>query len=138
MNVIMRKKTVPPYFRAQSPCHYCCRQNEADAQFCNDCGKPLTKGAAARVAVAAGSRSGGVSRTSGPPAPGMGAATAEAPCPVCGTGITAHSGPERRLIPDRRAEHSHTLGLLPRTATELPRFERGHAAAASRRTRGRL
>ena len=121
---------------ALSACHYCGRQNEADAQFCNDCGKPLTKGAAARVAVAAGSRSGGVSRTSGPPAPGMGAATAEAPCPVCGTVITAHSGPERRFIPDRRADHSLTLVLLSEMATELQRFERRHVATAIGRTEG--
>ena len=121
---------------ALSACHYCGRQNEADAQFCNDCGKPLTKGAAARVAVGAGSRSGGVSRTSGPPAPGMGAATAEAPCPVCGTVITAHSGPERRFIPDRRADHSLTLVLLSEMATELQRFERRHASTAIGRTEG--
>ena len=121
---------------ALSACQYCGRQNEADAQFCNDCGKPLTKGAAARVAVAAGSRSGGVSRTSSPPGPGMGAATAEAPCPLCGTVITAHSGPERRFIPDRRADHSLTLVLLSEMATELQRFERRHASTAIGRTEG--
>src|SRR6267143_210630 len=94
---------------ALSACQYCGRQNEADAQFCNDCGKPLTKAAVVRAAVAAGSRSGGVSRTSGPPAPGMGAAAdPPAPCPLCGTIVTAHSGggPERRFSPDRRSDHS--------------------------------
>jgi len=66
----------------------------------------------------------------------MGAATAEAPCPLCGTVITAHSGPERRFIPDRRADHSLTLVLLSEMATELQRFERRHAATAIGRTEG--
>jgi pSer/pThr/pTyr-binding forkhead associated (FHA) protein len=123
---------------ASAPCQYCGRQNEADAQFCNDCGKPLTQGAAVRAAVAAGSRGGVVSRTSGPPAPGTGAAGQEAPCPVCGTVITAHGGPDRRLIPDRRADHSYTLVLLSEMATELQRFDRKHTSTAIGRTEGDL
>src|ERR1041385_8805133 len=35
-------------------CHYCGRQNEPTAQFCSDCGKPLTQAAAARAAAMAG------------------------------------------------------------------------------------
>ncbi len=124
---------------ALSACQYCGRQNEADAQFCNDCGKPLTKAAVARAAVAAGSRSGGVSRTSGPPAPGMGAAAdPPAPCPLCGTIVTAHSGggPEHRFSPDRRSDHSLTLVLLSEMATELQRFDRKQSSTAIGRTEG--
>src|SRR2546428_2349982 len=130
---------VPPYLMALSACQYCGRQNEADAQFCNDCGKPLTKSAVARAAVAAGSRSGGVSRTSGPPAPGMGAAPdPPAPCPLCGAIVTAYSGggPERRFSPDRLSDHSLTLGLLSEMATELQRFERRQNSTAIGRTEG--
>src|SRR5207245_6987927 len=97
---------------ALSACQYCGRQNEADAQFCNDCGKPLTKSAVARAAVAAGSRSGGVSRTSGPPAPGMGAAPdPPAPCPLCGAIVTAYSvgGPVPRLNPHRLSDRFRTI-----------------------------
>jgi len=36
-----------------SACTFCGRQNEAGAQFCTDCGKPLTQAAAAKAAVAA-------------------------------------------------------------------------------------
>src|SRR5258705_10371742 len=74
---------------ALSACQYCGRQNEAGAQFCSDCGKPLTHAAAARAAVAAGGGGGGVvSRTSGPPSPG--GAPADAPCPLVGTRVTSH------------------------------------------------
>src|SRR5258708_13521960 len=77
---------------ALSACQYCGRQNEAGAQFCSDCGKPLTHAAAARAAVAAGGGGGGVvSRTSGPPSPG--GAPADAPCPLCGTMVTSHGTP---------------------------------------------
>src|SRR3989454_2233365 len=72
-----------------SACQYCGRQNETGAQFCTDCGKPLTKAAAARAAVAAGGGGGVVSRTSGPGSPG--GAPADAPCPLCGAMVTAHS-----------------------------------------------
>src|SRR3989442_13989640 len=103
-----------------SACLYCGRQNETGAQFCTDCGKPLTKAAAARAAVAAGGGGGVVSRTSGPGSPG--GAPADAPCPLCGAMVTAHSasdggggggggGQERRLIPGRRPDHALILGL---------------------------
>src|SRR6059036_1558072 len=100
---------------ALSACQYCGRQNDADAQFCTDCGKPLTKAAAARAAVASGGGGGVVSRTSRPGSPG--GAPADAPCPLCGSMVTPHgtagggtggSGGggggvlDRRLIPDRR------------------------------------
>ena len=130
-----------------SACHYCGRQNDAGAQFCSDCGKPLTKAAAARAAVAsgAGGEGGGggggglVSRTSGPPSPGT--AAADAPCPLCGTVVAAHGGGtgearDRRSIPDRRSEHSLTLILVSEMATEVARFERKTAATTIGRTEG--
>src|SRR2546425_788943 len=103
-----------------SACQYCGRQNETGAQFCTDCGKPLTKAAAARAAVAAGVGGGVVSRTSGPGSPG--GAPADAPCPLCGamvpsqgTGGGGAAGSvgtgggggvlDRRLLPHRRSEH---------------------------------
>ena len=118
-----------------SPCQYCGRQNEADAQFCSDCGKPLTKAAAARAAVAAGGGGGGVvSRTSGPPSPG--GAPADAPCPLCGTVVTSHGGPDRRFSPDRRSDYSLTLVLISEMATEVQRFERKHNSTTIGRSEG--
>ncbi len=127
---------------ALSACQFCGRQNDVGAQFCSDCGKPLTKAAAARAAVAAGGGGGGggglVSRTSGPGAGG--GAAADAPCPLCGS-VVAHSagtggGGDRRLIPDRRSDHSLTLVLVSETATEVARFERKHATTTIGRTEG--
>lgn len=123
-----------------SPCHYCGRQNEAGAQFCTDCGKPLTKAAAARAAVAAGGGGGGVvSRTSGPPMPGS--AAADAPCPVCGSIVSAHGegggeGPDRRFTPDRRSDHALTLVLISEMATEVQRFERKQTSTTIGRAEG--
>src|SRR3989475_6882660 len=133
---------------ALSACQYCGRQNDAGAQFCSDCGKPLTKAAAARAAVAAGGGGGGVvSRTSGPGSPG--GAPADAPCPLCGAMVTAHSasdggggggagggGHDRRLIPDRRTEHSLTLVLVSEMATEVAHFERKSSTTTIGRTEG--
>src|SRR6266550_3025149 len=134
---------------ALSACQYCGRQNEAGAQFCSDCGKPLTQAAAARAAVAAGGGGGGgggvVSRTSGPPSPG--GAPADAPCPLCGSMVTSHGTAgggtgggggvlDRRLIPDRRSEHSLTLVLVSEMATEVARFERKHMFTTIGRTEG--
>ena len=124
---------------ALSACQYCGRQNEAGAQFCSDCGKPLTKAAAARAAVAAGGGGGVVSRTSGPASPG--GAPADAPCPLCGSVVTAHSASpggahDRRFIPDRRSDHSLILVLVSELATEVARFERRTAATTIGRTEG--
>src|SRR6266702_4190539 len=117
---------------ALSACQFCGRQNDAGAQFCSDCGKPLTKAAAARAAVAAGGGGGLVSRTSGPES--ARGAPADAPCPLCGSVVGAHGGGagsvgsgDRRLIPDRRSDHSLTLVLVSEMATEVARFEREHA-----------
>jgi pSer/pThr/pTyr-binding forkhead associated (FHA) protein len=124
-----------------SACTYCGRQNEVGAQFCTDCGKPLTQAAAARAAVAAGGRGGGsggaggglVSRTSGPPTAAE-LAGEPAPCPVCGS-VTPHSA-DRRLTPDRRSDHSLTLVLISEMATEVQRFERKHASTTIGRSEG--
>jgi pSer/pThr/pTyr-binding forkhead associated (FHA) protein len=135
---------------ALSACQYCGRQNESGAQFCTDCGKPLSKAAAARTAVAAGGGGGVVSRTSGPPSPG--GAPADAPCPLCGSTVTPHGTAgggtggtggtggggvhNRRLIPDRRSEHSLTLVLVSEMAAEVARFERKHTFTTIGRTEG--
>ena len=123
-----------------SPCQYCGRQNDAGAQFCSDCGKPLTKAAEARAAVAAGGGGGLVSRTSGPPSPG--AAAADAPCPLCGTvpardsGAGARDSHDRRSISDRRSDHSLTLILVSEMATEVARFERNQTSTTIGRMEG--
>lgn|SRR5574341_1108925 len=127
-----------------SACQYCGRQNDAGAQFCSDCGKPLTKAAAARAAVAAGGGAGIVSRTSGPPSPGT--APADAPCPLCGSVVSAPGagaggpagggGHDRRSIPDRRSDHSLTLVLVSEMATEVAHFERKTATTTIGRTEG--
>src|SRR5258708_14761505 len=111
-------------------CQYGGRQNDAGAQFCPDGGKPLTKGVAARAAVAAGGGGGGggggglVSRTSGPGSEGN--ASTDAPCPVCGSVVTSPGAGalDRRLIPDRRADHSLTLVLVSDMATVLAHHQR--------------
>ena len=123
-------------------CQYCGRQNDAGAQFCSDCGKPLTKAAAARAAVAAGGIGAGVvSRTSGAPpgspspSPSPGGASVDAPCPLCGTMVNARGGGgDRRLIPDRRSDHSLTLILVSEMATEVVRFERKQTTTTIGRT----
>jgi pSer/pThr/pTyr-binding forkhead associated (FHA) protein len=63
-----------------SACHYCGRQNEAGAQFCIDCGKPLTKSAAARAAAV------GVAE---PRQQNSSPKPAAAPCPFCGSPISS-------------------------------------------------
>lgn len=123
-------------------CQYCGRQNEAAAHFCSDCGKPLTKAAASRAAVAAGGGATGVvSRTSGPAAQhsaAHGTVAPDAPCPVCGS-VPAKVGRDshdRRSIPDRRADYSLTLIQISETATEVARFERKQSTTAIGRTEG--
>ena len=128
-----------------SACQYCGRQNEAGAQFCSDCGKPLTKVAAARAAVAAGGGGGLVSRTSGPESGtggggrgGVGGGPADTTCPLCGSiiGARGSGGADRRFTPDRRSDHSLILVLVSETASELARFERKHATTTIGRTQG--
>jgi len=114
---------------APTVCHYCGRQNDAAAQFCSDCGKPLTKAAEARAAVAAGGGGGMVSRTSGPPAPG-GQAAPDHSCPLCGSTV------DRRFTPDRRSDHSLTLVLISEMATEVQRFERKQNSTSIGRSEG--
>ncbi|PYP62310.1 MAG: hypothetical protein DMD37_10605, partial [Gemmatimonadetes bacterium] len=46
-------------------CPYCGRANEDGAQFCMDCGKPLTKSAAARTPTPAGAATGAASSPAG-------------------------------------------------------------------------
>jgi pSer/pThr/pTyr-binding forkhead associated (FHA) protein len=116
-------------------CHYCGRQNDAGAQFCSDCGKPLTKAAEARAAVAAGGGGGLVSRTSGPGAGGE-PAGADAPCPLCGSVAAKHSTGDRRSSHDRRFDHSLTLILVSEMATEVARFERKHSSTTIGRSEG--
>ena len=119
-----------------SACNFCGRENEAGAQFCSDCGKPLTKAAAVKAAAAAAAAGGGggVPRTSVLPL-----ATAETQaCPVCGSAIDFPSsrpspGPAR-LTPDRRTDQRLTLVLLDERGTEVQRFARKRAAT----TIGRL
>ena len=118
-----------------SACHYCGRQNDAGAQFCSDCGKPLTKAAEARAAVAAGGGGGLVSRTSGPGSGGE-PASADAPCPLCGSVTARHSTGDRRSSHDRRFDQSLTLILVSEMATEVARFERKHASTTIGRSEG--
>ena len=84
-----------------------------------------------------------VSRTSGPGSPG--GAPADAPCPLCGSVVTAHSasgggggggGHDRRSIPDRRSDHALTLVLVSELATEVARFERKTVSTTIGRTEG--
>ena len=118
-----------------SACHYCGRQNDAGAQFCSDCGKPLTKAAEARAAVAAGGGGGLVSRTSGPGSGGE-PANADAPCPLCGSVTARQSAGDRRSSHDRRFDQSLTLILVSEMATEVARFERKHASTTIGRSEG--
>src|SRR5690242_144618 len=74
-------------------CQYCGRANETGAQFCMDCGKPLSKEAAAMKKAAAGSSGGAAPAVPGTqvlseaaPAPARGVATT--PCPFCNEAIS--------------------------------------------------
>jgi len=118
-----------------SACNFCGRENEAGAQFCSDCGKPLTKAAAVKAAVAAaggGSGSGAVVPRTNVLSTAPRATDAHA-CPVCGSAIDPVAGPPR-LTPNRRTDQRLTLVLLDERGTEVQRFERTHAAT----TIGRL
>jgi pSer/pThr/pTyr-binding forkhead associated (FHA) protein len=113
-----------------SACTFCGRQNEAGAQFCSDCGKPLTQAAAAKAAVAAAAAGAGVPRTSVLPLTAAEART----CPVCGSAIdpTAPS----RFTPDRRTDQRVTLVLLAEAGVEVQRFERKHTSTSIGRMDG--
>lgn len=89
-----------------SLCGYCGRANEESAQFCMDCGKPLTKAAALERAVraASGPRAdapAGVAASAPPreaaeacPFCGAESSAGRPFCPHCGRRLTApHSGP---------------------------------------------
>jgi pSer/pThr/pTyr-binding forkhead associated (FHA) protein len=119
-----------------SACTFCGRQNETGAQFCTDCGKPLTQAAAAKAAVAsaaAGAGAGaGVPRTSVLPR-----TAAEAPaCPVCGSSIDPTAPP--RFTPDRRTDQRVTFVLLAEAGIEVKRFERKHTSTSIGRMDGDL
>ncbi len=116
-----------------SACTFCGRQNEPGAQFCTDCGKPLTQAAAAKAAVAAAAAGAGVSRTSvlSPPP----ASTADAhSCPVCGSPIDPSV--LGRFTPDRRSDQRLTLVLLAEGGVELQRFERKQTSTSIGRMDG--
>jgi pSer/pThr/pTyr-binding forkhead associated (FHA) protein len=82
-------------------CAYCGRANQADAQFCMDCGKPLSAAAASKLAGAAGAAprsspgsgggggggSGGSGLPLGPTRAGVPAAPTTA-CPFCGASVS--------------------------------------------------
>jgi len=113
-----------------SACTFCGRQNEPGAQFCTDCGKPLTQAAAAKAAVAAAAAGGGISRTSVlPPPPAEGHA-----CPVCGSAIDPSE--LGRFTPDRRSDQRVTLIVLAEDGVEVQRFERKQTSTSIGRMDG--
>jgi pSer/pThr/pTyr-binding forkhead associated (FHA) protein len=64
-----------------SACNFCGRQNETGAQFCTDCGKPLTKAAAAKGAATA--------LADPPPSAPASSKATSATCPFCGSPANA-------------------------------------------------
>jgi pSer/pThr/pTyr-binding forkhead associated (FHA) protein len=113
-----------------SACTFCGRQNEAGAQFCTDCGKPLSQAAATKAAVAAAAAGGGVPRTSVLP---LTAAESHA-CPVCGSAMDPAA--PSRFTPDRRTDQRVTLVLLAEAGVEVQRFERKHTSTSIGRLDG--
>jgi pSer/pThr/pTyr-binding forkhead associated (FHA) protein len=105
-----------------SACPYCGRQNEAGAQFCTDCGKPLTKAAAVGV----------LERPAASP-------KAITVCPFCASPISSQplgdTAPSR-LTPERRTGYACTLVLLNDTGAEVQRFERKQASTTVGRQEG--
>ena len=72
-----------------SACTFCGRENEAGAQFCTDCGKPLTKAAALKAAAVAASVP-GTSVLSAARAGAQPSSTARrTTCPFCNAAINA-------------------------------------------------
>ena len=116
-----------------SACTFCGRQNESGAQFCTDCGKPLTQAAAARAAVAAAAAGAGVSRTSVLPPPASTAAEGHT-CPVCGSAIDPSI--LGRFTPDRHSDQRLTLVLLAEAGVEVQRFERKQTSTSIGRVDG--
>jgi pSer/pThr/pTyr-binding forkhead associated (FHA) protein len=113
-----------------SACTFCGRQNEAGAQFCTDCGKPLTQAASAKAAVAAAASGAGVPRTSVLPL----TTTESHACPVCGSAMDPSAPP--RFTPDRRADQRLTVVLLAEAGVEVQRFERKHTSTSIGRMDG--
>jgi len=108
-----------------SACNFCGRQNETGAQFCTDCGKPLTKAAAIGLVdpprfspVTPGTRFCG---------------TCGAPLHDPGDGAP---GGGSRLTPDTQIDYTHTLVLVNDTGNEVQRFERRQPATTIGRQEG--
>jgi len=118
-----------------SACTFCGRQNEAGAQFCTDCGKPLTQAAAAKAAMAAAAGGGaGVARTSVLPHPAAAAPAESHTCPVCGSALDPSI--LGRFTPDRRADQRLTLVLIAEGGVEVQRFERKQTSTSIGRVDG--
>ena len=91
-------------------CTYCGRDNEPGAQFCIDCGKPLTKAAVFQRAAA---DSGGGGPPSAPATVTTLAHRASTRCPHCGASLPS-TGP--------RTDFRFTLVLVDTGGNELERF----------------
>ena len=116
-----------------SACTFCGRQNEAGAQFCTDCGKPLTQAAAAKAAVAA-AVGGGLARGDLPSQPHAHVSAEGHSCPVCGAALDpALLG---RFTPDRRSDQRLTLVLVAEAGVEVQRFERKQTSTSIGRLDG--
>lgn len=117
-----------------SACTFCGRQNEAGAQFCTDCGKPLTQAAAAKAAVAA-AVGGGMARSSDrPPQPHAHVSAEGHTCPVCGAALDPSL--LGRFTPDRRPDQRLTLVLVEEGGVEVQRFERKQTSTSIGRLDG--
>ncbi len=118
-----------------SACTFCGRQNDAGAQFCTDCGKPLTQAAAAKAAMAAAAGGGaGVARTSVLPHPAAAAPAESHACPVCGSALDPSI--LGRFTPDRPPDQRLTLVLLAEGGVEMQRFERKQTSTSIGRVDG--
>lgn len=97
-----------------SVCTSCGRDNEAGAQFCEDCGKPLTRVAAFRRAAAAAS-AGGPARSAPRPTAITPAPESHPTCPQCGADLSA-------TVPHRTADLRFTLVLLDEKGQDVKRL----------------
>jgi len=138
-----------------SACGFCGRQNQVGAQFCTDCGKPLTQAAAARAAAATPAAAGAIG-TGVPRTTVLSAQSEVHTCPVCGSPTGEEAGTRgggagggggsgtvsgrSRFSPDRLSDQRFTLVLLAEggARTELQRFERKHASTGIGRLDGDL